>query len=322
MKRLLALCGCLAGLALAGPVAAQAYPTKPIRIVVPFLPGGPSDFAARAASQNLQQYLGQPVIVENRAGSAGITGTDVVAKAAPDGYTLLVATVGVTVIAPFLFNNLPYDPLKDFVPITNLIAGPAVLVVHPSVPAKSVQELIALAKAKPGFLTYGSTGPGQISHLNGELFKTLAGVDILHVPYKGAAPLLPELLGGQIMMNFSTAVDGLNQVRAGKLRALAVTSLKRLSVMPDVPTMDEAGLKGYEVSNWNAIYAPAKTPRAIVDRLQRDIARAMDTPEIKERVAAQGNIIVNNTPDEFAAFVKAEAAKWSKVIKDANIKAD
>ena len=312
---------CVALLA-AGSAWAQAFPSKPIHIVVPFPPGGPSDFAARSVSQHLPQFLGQPVIVENRTGGAGFIGADYVAKSPPDGHTLLVATVGVMVIAPYLFNNLPYDPFRDFAPITNLISGPAVLVVHPSVPANNVKELIALAKAKPGYLTYGSTGLGQISHLNGELFKLLAGVDILHVPYKGAAPLLPELLSGQISMNFSVTVDGLTFMRAGRLRALAVTSLKRLPMMPDVPTMDESGIKGYVVANWNAIWAPAKTPREVVAQLNRAIAKSMDMAEVKERVAAQGNLIAVDTPEAFGAFIGQEAAKWSKVIKDAHIKLD
>ena len=316
------LCAALLALALAGTAWAQAFPSRPIRIVVPFPPGGPSDYAARSVSQHLPALIGQPVIVDNRSGGAGITGTDAVAKSAPDGYTLLVATVGVMVIAPYLFPKLPYDPFKDFVPITNLISGPSVLVVHPSVPAHSVQELIALARAKPGSLTYGSTGAGQISHLNGELFKALAGVDILHVPYKGAAPVLPAMISGEISMNFSTAIDGLGLMRAGRLRALAVTSPKRLAVMPEVPTMDESGLKGYDVSNWNAIWAPAGTPRALIDRLNREICKAMDSPDVRERVAAQGNLIVCDSPDDFAAYIRKEAGKWSKVVQDARIKLD
>ena len=316
------LCAALLALALAGTAWAQAFPSRPIRIVVPFPPGGPSDYAARSVSQHLPALIGQPVIVDNRSGGAGITGTDAVAKSAPDGYTLLVATVGVMVIAPYLFPKLPYDPFKDFVPITNLISGPSVLVVHPSVPAHSVQELIALARAKPGSLTYGSTGAGQISHLNGELFKALAGVDILHVPYKGAAPVLPAMISGEISMNFSTAIDGLGLMRAGRLRALAVTSPKRLAAMPEVPTMDESGLKGYDVSNWNAIWAPAGTPRALIDRLNREICKAMDSPDVRERVAAQGNLIVCDSPDDFAAYIRKEAGKWSKVVQDARIKLD
>ena len=317
-----ALCAGLFALLFAVTAWSQTFPSKPIRIVVPFPPGGPSDFAARSVSQHLPQFISQPVIVENRTGGAGMTGTDAVAKSQPDGHTLLVTTVGVMVIAPFLFNNLPYDPFRDFIPIANLVSGPSVLVVHPSVPARTVQELIALARAQPGKLTYGSTGPGQISHLNGELFKILAQVDILHVPYKGAAPLLPELIGGQISMNFSTATDGINLMRAGRLRALAVTSPKRLAVMPEVPTMDEAGLKGYDVSNWNGIWAPARTPRDVIERLHREICRSMDSADVRERVAAQGNVVVCDFPDEFAAYIRREAAKWSKVIKDAGIKLD
>ena len=312
---------CLALLA-TGTGWGQTFPAKPVHIIVPFPPGGPSDFAARSLSQHLPQFLGQPVIVENRTGGAGFVGTDYVAKSPPDGHTLLVTTVGVMVIAPYLFPSLPYDPFKDFAPITNLVSGPAVLLVHPSVPVARVKELIALARAKPGFLTYGSTGLGQISHLNGELFKLLAGVDILHVPYKGAAPLLPELLSGQIATHFGATVDGLAYVRAGRLRALAVTSLKRLSTMPDVPTMDEAGLKGYDVANWNGLWAPAKTPREIIERINRDVAKAMAFADVRERIAAQGNLIAVDTPEAFTAFIGQEATKWSKVIRDAHIKVD
>ncbi len=314
---------CLAMLlAFAFPAAAwaQNFPSRPIRIVVPAPAGGPSDFAARIGSQHLPEFLGQSVIVDNRVGGAGVVGADIVAKSPPDGYTLLVASVGLMVILPYLLDKLPYDAFRDFTPIANLIGGPTVLMVHPSVPARTLKELIALAKARPGQLTYGSTGPGQMSHLSGELLKRQAGIDMLHVPYKGTDYLFTQLVGGEISMNFSTAVDGLAFMRAGRLRALAMTSLKRSAVMPEIPTMDESGLKGFEATNWNGIWAPARTPPDVIARLNRDIVKATQAADVRERVAAQGNMVYSDTPAEFAALIRREADKWSKVVKDANIK--
>ena len=300
---------------------AQTFPAKPIRIVVPSPAGGPSDFAARAVSQNLPQYLGQPVIVDNRPGGAGLIGAEIVAKAPPDGHTLLVATGGLMIITPLVINKMPYQT-ADFAPLTNLISGPSYLLVHPSLPVRSVKALIELARTRPGELTYGFAGPAQVSHLNGELLKSLARIDIVSVPYKGTANLFTQLVGGEVSMAFTTSVDSLAFVRAGRLRALAVTTLKRSPAMPDVPTMDEAGLKGYEVSNWNGIWAPVKTPREVVERLNRDIARSLQAPDVKERVAALGNQIVADTPDEFAAYIRRETDKWSKLVKEANIQID
>ena len=302
-------------------VGAQPFPAKAVRIVVPFPAGGPSDYAARVVSQRLQEFIGQPVVVDNRPGAAGTLGAELVAKAPPDGYTLLIANVGMLSVAQFV-QKLPYDPQRDFAPITNLIGGPSWLLVHPSVPARSVKELIELAKARPGQLTYGSAGTAQVSHLNGELFKVLAGVDLLHVPYKGTGPIIPELLGGQISMSFSTAIENLQFVRAGRVRALAITSLKRSPVVPEVPTVDESGLKGFEVLNWNGIVAPAGTPREIVARLNRDIVRATQQPDVRERVGAQGNLVIGDSPEEFAAYIRLEADKWSAVVKKAGIRID
>lgn len=300
---------------------AQTFPAKPIRIVVPSPAGGPSDFAARAVSQNLPQYLGQPVIVDNRPGGAGLIGAEIVAKAPPDGHTLLVATGGLMIITPLVINKTPYQT-ADFAPLTNLISGPSYLLVHPSLPVRSLKALIELARTRPGELTYGFAGPAQVSHLNGELLKSLARIDIVSVPYKGTANLFTQLVGGEVSMAFTTSVDSLAFVRAGRLRALAVTTLKRSPAMPDVPTMDEAGLKGYEVSNWNGIWAPVKTPREVVERLNRDIARTLQAPDVKERVAALGNQIVADTPDEFAAYIRRQTDKWSKLVKEANIQID
>jgi len=300
---------------------AQTFPAKPIRIVVPSPAGGPSDFAARAVSQNLPQDLGQSVIVDNRPGGAGLIGAEIVAKAPPDGHTLLVATGGLMIITPLVINKMPYQT-ADFAPLTNLISGPSYLLVHPSLPVRSLKALIELTRTRPGELTYGFAGPAQVSHLNGELLKSLARIDIVSVPYKGTANLFTQLVGGEVSMAFTTSVDSLAFVRAGRLRALAVTTLKRSPAMPDVPTMDEAGLKGYEVSNWNGIWAPVKTPREVVERLNRDIARSLQAPDVKERVAALGNQIVADTPDEFAAYIRRETDKWSKLVKEANIQID
>ncbi|MBI1989925.1 MAG: tripartite tricarboxylate transporter substrate binding protein [Betaproteobacteria bacterium] len=314
--------GALLCLAPGNGALAQSYPAKPIRIVVAFAPGGPSDFAARVISQRLPKLLGQQVVVDNRAGAGGLVGAEHVAKSQPDGYTLLIANVGMLSVARYLYSKLPYDPARDFAPITNLIGGPSWLIVHPSVPVHSAKELIALAKARPGQLTYGSAGVGQVSHLNGELFKIMAGVDIVHVPYKGTGQITPDLIGGQISMSFSTDIQSLLLGKAGKLRMLAVTSLKRSPAAPEVPTVDESGLKGFEVLNWNGIVAPAGTPREIIARLNRDFVKVIQLPEVKQLVGAQGNIVIGDTSEEFGAYIRAESDKWSKVIKQLGIKLD
>lgn len=314
--------GALLCLAPGNGALAQSYPAKPIRIVVAFAPGGPSDFAARVISQRLPKLLGQQVVVDNRAGAGGLVGAEHVAKSQPDGYTLLIANVGMLSVARYLYSKLPYDPGRDFAPITNLIGGPSWLIVHPSVPVHSAKELIALAKARPGQLTYGSAGVGQVSHLNGELFKIMAGVDIVHVPYKGTGQITPDLIGGQISMSFSTDIQSLLLGKAGKLRMLAVTSLKRSPAAPEVPTVDESGLKGFEVLNWNGIVAPAGTPREIIARLNRDFVKVIQLPEVKQLVGAQGNIVIGDTSEEFDAYIRAESDKWSKVITQLGIKLD
>ncbi|MBI2291156.1 MAG: tripartite tricarboxylate transporter substrate binding protein [Betaproteobacteria bacterium] len=314
--------GALLCLAPGNGALAQSYPAKPIRIVVAFAPGGPSDFAARVISQRLPKLLGQQVVVDNRAGAGGLVGAEHVAKSQPDGYTLLIANVGMLSVARYLYSKLPYDPARDFAPITNLIGGPSWLIVHPSVPVHSAKELIALAKARPGQLTYGSAGVGQVSHLNGELFKIMAGVDIVHVPYKGTGQITPDLIGGQISMSFSTDIQSLLLGKAGKLRMLAVTSLKRSPAAPEVPTVDESGLKGFEVLNWNGIVAPTGTPREIIALLNRDFVKVIQLPEVKQLVGAQGNIVIGDTSEEFGAYIRAESDKWSKVIKQLGIKLD
>jgi tripartite-type tricarboxylate transporter receptor subunit TctC len=305
---------------LPGYAGAQSYPTKAVRIVVAFPPGGPSDYAARIVSQRVAEGVGQSVIVDNRPGAGGLLGTELVSRAAPDGYTLLVGNTGTLTVLPHLQAKMPYDAQRDFTPITNLIGGPSFLLVHPSVPAKDVRELIALAKRLPGKLTYASAGVGQISHMNGELLKLLAGIDLLHVPYKGTGAVTPDLLGGHVMITFSTSVENLQLVKAGRVRLLAVTGKERLAMIPDTPTMAEAGVPGFESLNWNGIVGPARMPREIVERLNRELVRAIKAPDVVEKVAAQGNFVIGDTPEEFAVFIRAESNKWARVVKQANIK--
>jgi tripartite-type tricarboxylate transporter receptor subunit TctC len=310
------------GAGLAGLAGAQTFPAKPIRIMVAFPPGGPSDYAARVVSTKLAESLGQPVVVDNRPGAGGALATELAARAAPDGYTLVVGNTGTLTVLPHLQAKIPYDALRDFTPITNLIGGPSFLLLHPSVPAKNLRELVALAKRQPGKLTYASAGVGQISHMNGELLKLLAGIDLLHVPYKGTGQVTPELLGGQVSMTFSTSVDNLQFVKAGRVRLLAVTGKERLGVIPDTPTMAEAGVPGFESLNWNGIVGPARIPRDIVNRLNRELVRAVRAPDVAEKVIAQGNFVIGDTPEQFGAYIRTESEKWGRVVKQAKIKVD
>ena len=304
------------------PVQAQTFPARPIRIVVPFPAGGPSDYAARVISQRLPESLGQQVIVDNRPGGAGAVGAEIVARAPADGYMLLIANVGMLSVSPHLIAKLPYDTLRDFAPITNVIGGPSYLVVHPSLPVKNVKDLVALAKQRPGELAYGSAGAGQISHMNGELFRILAGVNLLHVPYKGTAPILPELIGGQTALTFSTAIEVIQFAKQGRVRLIAVTGKQRSPAAPETPTVDESGVPGFEALNWNGIVGPAGLPRDIVNRLNRDIVRALGIAEVKERIAQQGNYPIADTPEQFTAYIKLEYDKWARVVKQAGIKPD
>jgi tripartite-type tricarboxylate transporter receptor subunit TctC len=306
----------------AGAAVAQTFPVKPVRIVVPFPPGGPSDYAARVVSVRLTEFLGQTIIIDNRPGVGGVLATELVARNAPDGYTVLIANTGTMAVSPHVYTKLSYDPFRDFTPIANLIAGPAVLLVHPSVPAKNLRELIDLAKRRPGQLTIAHAGVGQQSHMNGELLKQLAGIDLLNVVYKGTGPILPELIGGQVSMNFSTSSDHLQFVRSGRVRAIAVTGAERLQVAPDIPTMAEAGLPGLESLNWNGVVGPAGMARDIVTRLNRDLVRAVNSPDVKEKIIGLGNYVIGDTPEQFAAFMRAESAKWAQVVKKANIRLD
>jgi len=301
---------------------AASYPGKPIKIVVPFPPGGATDILARAIGFELQKAWGQSVIIENKPGAGGNTGADLVAKSAPDGYTLLMGTVGTHAINMSLYAKMPYDAVKDFEPVVLVAGVPNLLVVHPSVNAKSVRELTALAKSQPGKLNVASSGNGTSIHLAAELYKQMAGVDILHVPYKGSSPAVADLLGGQVQLMFDNMPSALPHAKAGKLRALAVTSMKRSAALPDVPTMDEEGLTGFDATSWFGLLAPAGTPKDIVAKLNVASVKALASPEMRERLAAQGADPVGNTPEQFAAFIKSEIDKWAKIVKASGARVD
>ena len=319
----LALCtlgACFA--AFAAGVSAQAYPTKPIRIVVPFPAGGTTDVLARAAAQKLAETLGQPAVVDNRPGAGGNIGAELVAKSAPDGYTLLMGTVGTHAINPGLYPKLPYDHVKDFAPVILVAGVPNVLVINPALPVNSVPELIAYAKANPGKLNFASSGNGTSIHLSAELFKTMAGVQMTHVPYKGSAPALQDLVGGQVQLMFDNLPSSLALIKGGKLKALAVTSSTRAAALPDVPTLAESGLPGFEASSWFGLLAPAGTPPPVIAKLNGEIAKWLATPEAKEKLLAQGANAAGGTAEEFAQFIAAETAKWQKVVKESGAKVD
>ncbi|MDE2003952.1 MAG: tripartite tricarboxylate transporter substrate binding protein [Betaproteobacteria bacterium] len=305
------------------PAFAQAaYPSKPIRMVVPFPPGGTTDILARAVAQKLSETWGQQVIVDNRPGAGGNIGSDLVAKAAPDGYTLLMGTVGTHAINPSLYARMPYDAQKDFAPVILVASVPNVLEVNPSLPVHTVQELIAYAKANPGKLNFASSGNGTSIHLSGELFKAMTGVKMTHVPYKGSAPALADLVGGQVQLMFDNLPSSLGLIKGGKLRAIAVTSTTRSSALPDVPTIAESGLPGYEASSWFGVFAPASTPPAIVDKLNAAIGAWLASPDAKEKLASQGAIAAGGTPADFARFIASETVKWAKVVKASGARID
>ncbi len=317
MKRAAALCALLV-VALA--VHAGAFPDRPVRLVVPFPAGGSTDIIGRTLGQKLSETWGQPVVIDNRPGGSTIIGTDLVAKSAPDGHTLLMTTAPFTIV-PSLIDKLSYDPAKDFQPITLINTTPLVVVVNPSVPVRSIKELIALARAKPGALNFGSTGNGGSSHLAGELFNVMAGVKMVHVPYKGNAPALNDLVGGHVDIAFNGLTSAMPLIKAGKLRALAVTSLTRAGALPEVPTLDELGLKGFQAVGWNGLSAPARTPKEVIARINADVVKVLHAPELVERLKAEGSDPVGNSPEQFAVFLQDETAKWSRIIKFANIKA-
>jgi len=298
---------------------AQNYPVKTVRIVVPFAPGGHTDIIARILGQKYTETMRQPFVVDNRAGAGGVIGTDIVAKAAPDGHTLLVMPLPFAVL-PSLYVKLPYDAERDFTPVTLIAAAPLLLFVHPSVPVKNAQELINLAKVRPGSLNYGSAGAGSTAHLATEYFSLRAGVKMTHVPYKGGVPALTDLLGGNLSLMIENMPLALPYLKPGRVRALAVTDLHRTSLLPDIPTLAESGLPGYQVIGWNVLFVPAGTPRGVVDRLHDEAVKALALADVKERLASLGVDAVGNNPKQAAAFVKAETVKWGKVARDSRMK--
>jgi len=305
--------------AMAAHAIAQSYPTKAIRMIVPFPPGGPNDILGRVIAQRLSEQLGQQVVIDNRGGAGGLIGAEIAARAAPDGYTLLFGGTATLAINPGLHKKLPYDPLKDFAAVSLVGTAPSMLVVHPSLPVKTVKDLIALARAKPGQLNFASAGVGTPPHLAGELFKSMAGVDMTHVPYKGGGPALNDLLGGQIGVYFSGISSALPYVKEGRLRGVAVTSAKRTAVMPELPTVAESGLPGYEVGNWYAIVAPTGTAPAIIARLNGEIVRALAAAEVKKRFLELAADPIGSAPAELAKYNRSEIAKWARALKAAGI---
>lgn len=295
------------------------FPNRPLRFVVGYPPGGATDIIARLLGHRLTDALGQQVLIDNRPGASGIVGTDIIAKATPDGYSIVLVTTSHG-INPSLYPKLPYDSVKSFAPITQVATLQQVLVVNPSLPAKTLKELIALAKAQPGKLNFASSGSGQALHLSGELFKSLAGIDIVHVPYKGSAPARSDLLGGQVQMMFESMIGVLPFVTSGKLRAIAVSGARRSDAAPQIPTMSEAGVPGFEASAWVGVLAPAGTPKAIVGRLNSDFVKILKIPDVKEMLARSGAETVGSTPEQFASFIKAQIAKWSKVVKASGVR--
>jgi tripartite-type tricarboxylate transporter receptor subunit TctC len=308
-----------AACAITTSAAAQTWPTRPVRIIVPFPPGGGVDFVARLLAQKLTEQIGSPFVVDNRPGASGILGTELGARAAPDGYTLLMTPPEIA-IDPSVRSKLPYDPLKDFAFISQLTSGQFMLAGHPSVPVKSVKQLVALAKARPGQLNYGHSGTGGINHLSGELFQSLAGIRWENVPFKGSGPAMIGLISGEIDFIFASTTGLVQPARAGKVRPIGVTGMKRLGEMPDVPTIAESGVPGYNVTGWYGFFAPAVTSAAIVRRLHAEAARGLNTPDVREKLARTGNEPIVSTPEEFDAFMRAEIAKWAKVIKESGLK--
>ena len=327
ISRRLALAGACAAVAASAlaPLTASAqaaYPNKPVTIIVPFSAGGTTDILARIVGQALNTELGQSVIIDNRAGAGGNIGGALAAKAKPDGYTLFMGTVGTHAINESLYKKMPFNPIKDFAPLTRVANVPNLLVANPNQPFKTVKELIAYAKANPGKVNYGSSGSGSSIHLSGDLFKSMAKVDMVHVPYKGSAPAVTDLLGNQIGIMFDNMPSAVQHVRAGKLVPLAVTTAKRSPELPDVPTIAEAGVPGYEATSWFGMFAVAGTPKPVLDRLHAALAKVLKQSDVQKKIAEQGGEVVVDTPEQFAAFIKTETAKWGKVVKESGATVD
>jgi tripartite-type tricarboxylate transporter receptor subunit TctC len=315
----------LAGIALAivsVSAFAQSWPMRPIRLIVPFTPGGGVDLTGRVLAPKLSEALGQSVIVENRGGAGGLIGVDLGAKASPDGYTVVIGTIGNIAIAPHLQSKMPYDPQKDLVPISQLANALNVMVINPSVKATTVNEFIALAKKEGSNISYGSSGSGATDHLAGEVFNTLAGLKMTHIPYKGGAPAMIDLVGGQVQVIFATVSTAISSIQGGKVRALGMTGNQRYESLPEVPTIAEAGLAGFDVNGWYGLYAPAGTPKDIITRLNAEVVKILAMPDVKARLLDAGIIATSSSPEAFAAYTQAETKRWAKVVKDANIKTE
>lgn len=298
---------------------AASYPSKPVKMIMPYPAGGPTDILGRLLAQKLTESWGQNVIIDNKAGGAGMIAGVLAAKSPADGYTLFLGGITTLAIAPFVQKNMPYDPLRDFQTVTQTTISPLLLMTHPALPARSVKEFIALAKAKPGQINYASSGQGGSGHLAGELFKSITGTNLVHVPYRGAPPALNDLMAGQVQSMFGTMLAAVPHVRLGKLRAIAVTGPRRSIALPDVPNFAEAGLPAYDASSWNGILVPTGTPRSIIAKLNAELVKIIHTPNVLDRLAGDGPIPIGNAPEEFAAYIKAEQAKWAKVIRQANV---
>jgi tripartite-type tricarboxylate transporter receptor subunit TctC len=326
VRQLLALTVHAVLLVVAGVVHAQqaggaaGYPAKPLKMVMPFPAGGPTDILGRLLGQKLTEAWGQNVVIDNRPGGGGMIGAALAAKSPPDGYTIFLGGITTLVISTFLQKNMPYDPVRDFHPVTQATIQPILLMVHPSLPVKTVKEFITLARARPGEVNYASSGPGGSGHLAGELFRSITAINIVHVPYRGAPPALTDLMSGQVQVMFGTMLASVPQIRVGKIRAVALTGPKRSVALPEVPTFAEAALPTYDASSWNGILVPTGTPRPIIDRLHGELAKILRNPGVLDRLVNDGPVPIGNTPEEFAAVIKAEQAKWGKVIRDANVR--
>ena len=322
IPRGLPVLGAAALLLAAAAAQAQHYPSKPVRIIIPFPPGGNTDIYARPVAAKMGEIYGHQMVVDNRPGAGGSIGADVVAKSPPDGYTMVTAVTGTMAINQFLYRKLPFDPDKDFAPVTQVGSLPLILVVHPSLPAKNVREFIAMAKAKPGQLNYGSSGVGTATHMTTELFKSMAGVDLVHIPYKGSGQVMGDVIGGQLALIFDQIVSSLPHVQGGKLRMLAITSAKRFPSLPDLPTIAESGVPGYESISWAGVAVPAGTPKEIIARLHAEIVKVLAAPDIRERFLRDGIETIGSTPEQFTEHIRRERIKWAKVVKDSGAKAD
>ncbi|MGZ5167440.1 MAG: Bug family tripartite tricarboxylate transporter substrate binding protein [Burkholderiales bacterium] len=312
----------LACAAISGSLHAQAYPTKPVRWLVPFPPGGGTDVISRALAQKLTEAWGQQVIADNRPGSGGTIGLAAAAKLPADGYNIVLGQLANVAIAPALYAKLPYDPVKDFTPVTLALTSPLILVAHPSLPAKNVRELIALAKAKPDSVTFGSPGNGTTGHLGTEIIKTAGGVKMTHIPYKGASPAFTGLLSGEISVYMSSIQPAIPMLNAGRVRALGVTSAKRMATLPNVSTISESGLPGYEVTNWYGVMMPAGVPKDVLTKIHGDLVKVLKMPDVQQRFQSEGGDTTSNTPEQFAAFIKTEIAKWGKAVRESGAKVD